>query len=69
MLAFENRVLPISDVPFCMKMLNVRHLAGICRRLGGKTRWDLSKERTIGDELAATMMRRRFREGFEIDLG
>lgn len=66
--AIDNRVLPISDVHSHMKMLNVCHLAGICCRLGRKIDWNQSTEQIVGDELAASMMSRPYREGYEINL-
>ena len=66
--AIENRTLPISDVHSHMKMLNVCHLAGICCRLGRKISWDQSTELITGDDLAASMMSRPYRAGYEIDM-
>lgn len=66
--AIENRVLPISDVHSHMKMLNVCHLAGICCRLGRKIKWDQATEQIVGDDLAASMMSRPYREGYEIEM-
>jgi len=66
--SIENRTLPISDVHSHMKMLNVCHLAGICCRLGKKINWDQSTETIIGDDLAASMMKRPYRAGFEIEM-
>ena len=66
--AIEHRALPISDVHSHMKMLNVCHVAGICCRLGRKIRWDQSTETIVGDSMAAKMMRRPYRSGYEIDL-
>ncbi len=66
--AIEHRVLPISDVHSHMKMLNVCHLAGICCRLGRKVKWDQATETIIGDELAASMMSRPYRDGYEIEM-
>jgi len=66
--AIETRTLPISDVHSHMKMLNVCHLAGICCRLGRKIQWDQSTEMIVNDELAASMMKRPYREGFEIEM-
>ncbi len=65
--AIENRVLPISDVHSHMKMLNVCHLAGICCRLGRRINWNQSTEQIVGDALAASMMSRPYREGYEIE--
>ncbi|MCC9658289.1 Gfo/Idh/MocA family oxidoreductase [Rhodopirellula halodulae] len=66
--AIENRSQPISDVHSHMKMLNVCHLAGICCRLGRRIQWDQASESVIGDELAASMMKRDYRAGYEIQL-
>lgn len=66
--SIENRTLPISDVHSHMKMLNVCHLAGICCRLGRKINWDQAKETVVGDDLAASMMNRPYRDGFEIEM-
>ncbi|MEM9941443.1 MAG: Gfo/Idh/MocA family oxidoreductase [Planctomycetota bacterium] len=66
--AIDQRILPISDVHSHMKMLNVCHLAGICCRLGRKIRWDPKTETIVGDKLAASMMQRPYREGYQIEL-
>lgn len=66
--AIDHGVPPISDVHSHMKMLNVCHLAGICCRLGRTINWDQSTEQIIGDDLAASMMKRAYREGFEIEM-
>ncbi len=68
MYAIDKRVLPISDVHSHMKMLNAAHLAGICCRLGRKINWDQSTETVVGDELAASMMKRPYRAGYEIEM-
>nr|WP_242632051.1 Gfo/Idh/MocA family oxidoreductase [Rubripirellula amarantea] len=64
--SIEHRTLPISDVHSHMKMLNVCHLAGICCRLGRTIHWDQATEQITGDDLAASMMSRPYREGYEI---
>ena len=66
--AIDKRVLPISDVHSHMKMLNVCHLAGICCRLGRKIQWDQSSEQVVGDNLAASMMKRPYRDGYQIEM-
>ncbi|QDT05380.1 Inositol 2-dehydrogenase [Rubripirellula lacrimiformis] len=66
--AIDNRVLPISDVHSHMKMLNVAHLAGICCRLGRTVNWDQKTETVIGDDLAASMMERPYRDGYQIEM-
>ena len=50
-------------------MRNVCHLAGICCRLGRKIDWDQATEQIVGDEVAASMMSRPYREGYEIEMG
>ncbi|MFG0291175.1 MAG: gfo/Idh/MocA family oxidoreductase, partial [Rhodopirellula sp. JB044] len=55
------------DVHSHMKMLNVCHLAGICCRLGRTIQWDQATEMIVGDDQAAAMMSRPYREGFEIE--
>ncbi|MFK7767397.1 MAG: Gfo/Idh/MocA family protein [Mariniblastus sp.] len=67
--AIEKRVLPISDVHSHMKMLNVCHLAGICCRLDRKINWDQANETITDDDLAIGMMKRPYREGYEIEMG
>ncbi|MFK7737783.1 MAG: Gfo/Idh/MocA family protein [Pirellulaceae bacterium] len=58
---------PISDVHSHMKMLNTCHLAGIAARLGRELKWDDKAETIVGDELAASMLARPYREGYEIE--
>ncbi|QDT69181.1 Inositol 2-dehydrogenase [Planctomycetes bacterium MalM25] len=65
----ENDASPIANVHSHMKMLNVCHLAGICCRLGRRIEWDPVRETIVGDDLAASMMKRPYRDGYEIDLG
>ncbi|MEZ6078943.1 MAG: Gfo/Idh/MocA family oxidoreductase [Pirellulaceae bacterium] len=66
----KSRKEPISDVHSHMKMLNVCHLAGISARLGGrKLQWDDQAETIPGDELAASMLARPYRAGYEIEMG
>lgn len=66
--SIENRTLPISDVHSHMKMLNVCHLAGISCRLDRTIHWNPTKETIVGDELAASMMARPYRKGYEIEM-
>ncbi|WP_391527871.1 Gfo/Idh/MocA family protein [Pirellulimonas nuda] len=67
MYSIERRTLPISDVHSHMKMLNVCHLAGICCRLGRTIHWDQATEQITGDPLAASMMSRPYRAGYQIE--
>jgi len=64
----DKRTLPISDVHSHMKMLNVCHLAGISCRLGREIKWDQKTESVVGDELAASMLKRPYRAGYEIQM-
>jgi predicted dehydrogenase len=65
----QERKEPISDVHSHMKMLNVCHLAGICARLGRKLEWDAKTESIVGDDQANGMLKREYREGYEIEMG
>ncbi len=60
---------PISDVHSHMEMLNVCHLAGISARLGRDLKWDAKTETIIGDDVANGMLKREYREGYEIEMG
>lgn len=62
----RERVDPISDVHSHMQMLNVCHLAGISARLGRGFKWDDAAEQIVGDEQANRMLKRPYREGYEI---
>ena len=66
--SIKHRTLPISDVHSHMKMLNVCHLAGICCRLGRTVHWDQATEMITGDDLAAAMMSRQYREAYRIEM-
>ena len=61
---------PISDVHSHMEMLNICHLAGISARLGRELKWDAKTETIIdGDDQANRMLKREYREGYEIEMG
>ncbi len=64
----ESRRWPVSDVHSHMKMLNIRHLAGIVARLGCSVEWDAKAEQIVGDEQANAMLARPYRSGYEIDM-
>ena len=69
LLCVDEKKEPISDVHTHMKMLNVCHLAGISARLGGKElKWDDKAEQIVGDDLANSMVKREYREGYEINM-
>ena len=64
----RERKEPISDVHSHMKMLNTCHLAGISARLGRKIKWNAKAEQIVGDDQAAAMLSRPYREGYEIEM-
>ena len=49
-------------------MLNICHLAGICGRLGRKLEWDGETESIVNDSEANSMLKRAYREGYEIEM-
>lgn len=66
--AVDQKKEPISDVHSHMRMLNICHLAGISARLGRKLEWDGKTETIKGDEQANSMLSRKYREGYEIEM-
>lgn len=64
----DQQVEPISDVHSHMRMLNICHLAGICGRLGRKLEWDGETESIVNDSEANSMLKRAYREGYEIEM-
>ena len=52
-----------------MEMLNVCHLAGISARLGRELKRDAATETIVGDDQANGMLKRDYREGYEIEMG
>jgi len=65
----KSRKEPISDVHSHMKMLNICHLAGISARLGRTVNWNDKAEEITGDEQANSMLKRQYRQGYEIEMG
>lgn len=57
---------PISDVHTHHRALTTCHLANIAIRLGRTIQWDPASEKIVGDEEAATWVRRDQRKGYEI---
>lgn len=66
--AVDERKEPISDVHSHMRMLNICHLTGIAARLGRGIEWDGKTEQIVGDDLANSMLKRPYREGYEINM-
>jgi len=58
--------LPISDVFTHVQAMNTCHLSAIAARLGRTITWDPKTEQISGDDMAAAMLGREQREGFEI---
>lgn len=64
----DERKEPISDVHSHMRMLNICHLTGIAARLGRGIKWDDKTEQIVGDDVANSMLKRPYREGYEINM-
>ncbi len=64
----DERKEPISDVHSHMRMLNICHLTGIAARLGRGIKWDDKTEQIVGDSAANSMLKRKYREGYEIEM-
>ena len=58
--------LPVSDVFTHVQAMNTCHLSAIAARLGGKITWDPKNEQIVGNDIAASLLSRTPREGFEI---
>ncbi len=58
--------LPVSDVFSHVMSLNTCHLAAIAARLKREIKWDPKAEKIVGDDMAAAMIAREQRKGFEI---
>jgi predicted dehydrogenase len=62
----RSRKLPICDVEIGHRSASVCHLANMAVRLGGKINWDAAKEQPIGDDEAAAMANRPYREPWKL---
>lgn len=62
------RETPISDVFSHHRALTTCHLAGIAARVGRKIQWDPVKEQIVGDDLAQSLVNRKNRKRFEIQM-
>jgi hypothetical protein len=56
----------VSDPLSHIQIMNTCHLASIAARLGRVIKWDPMSEKIVGDDLAAALIARQRREGFEI---
>ncbi len=62
----KSRELPICDVEIGHRSASVCHLANMAVRLGRKVQWDPGKEQVIGDDEAAAMASRPYREPWKL---
>lgn len=62
----KSRELPICDVEIGHRSASVCHLANMAVRLGRKVQWDPVKEQPIGDDEAAAMANRPYREPWKL---
>ncbi|HYO26096.1 MAG TPA: Gfo/Idh/MocA family oxidoreductase [Lacipirellulaceae bacterium] len=62
----KDRGLPISDVFSHHRAMTTCHLANIALRLDREITWDPAAEKIVGDEEAATFVRREQRKGYDI---
>jgi predicted dehydrogenase len=58
----KSRKLPICDVEIGHRSATVCHLNNIVARLGRKIQWDAASEKIIGDDEAAAMLSRPYRQ-------
>ncbi|TWT98622.1 Gfo/Idh/MocA family protein [Stieleria varia] len=63
----RTRQTPISDIDSHHRILTTCHLANICLRVHREITWDPVQEQIVGDEVAASLMKRSYRKGYEID--
>ena len=59
---------PISDVWSHNRMLEICHLSNIAMRLNRKLKWDPTKRKIIGDDLANSFLARENHKGYEINM-
>ena len=62
----RTRKLPICDVEIGHRSATVCHLGNIAIRTGRKLTWDPARETIAGDEAAAAMLRRPYREPWKL---
>ena len=65
----DERREPVSDVFSHHRGLTTCHLAGIAGRLERAVKWDPEKEAVVGDRQAESLIARKKRDGFEIEMG
>ena len=62
----RSRELPICDVEIGHRSATVCHLSNIVARLGRKIQWDAAKETIVGDDEAAAMLSRPYRQPWKL---
>jgi predicted dehydrogenase len=62
-----SRELPICDVEIGHRTATACHLGNLAARLGRKIEWDPEKEQIVGDNEAAAMVERSYREPWKLD--
>src|SRR5262245_47880206 len=62
----RSRKLPICDVEIGHRSATVCHLGNIAVRTGRKITWDPEKEQVVGDDEAAEMLSRPYREPWSL---
>jgi hypothetical protein len=63
----KTRELPVADVEIGHRTATACHLANIALRLGNrKIQWDAEKETIVGDDEAAGMLTRPYREPWKL---
>jgi predicted dehydrogenase len=64
--SIKSRKLPICDVAIGHRSATVCHLGNIAIRTGRKIQWDPAAQKIVGDESAAAMVSRRYREPWKL---
>lgn len=62
----KSRELPVADVEIGHRSATACHLANMALRLGRKIEWDADKETVVGDDDAAKMLARPYREPWKL---
>ncbi len=63
----KSREKPICDVEIGHRSATVCHLGNIAARLGRKIQWDPAAEKIVGDDEAAAMVARPYREPWKLE--
>ncbi len=63
----RERIEPISDVTSHLRAIDICHLANISARFQRQLKWDATNEQIVGDDQANALLKREYRQGFEIE--